>query len=392
MRTKDIPAGLFRLLASYGFVVVVLALLLVLTFLGTLEQVDHGLYSVQKKYFESIVLVHWCFDVIPLPLPGAYLLMTLLFVNLCCGAIIRARKSWRRPGMLIAHSGILLLLLGGFVTFKFSIDGNMRLYEGEAANKFQSFHEWEIEIAPVDRDGAPREALIIPHADLADLKPQETRTFHSDQLPFDLVVSGYAVNSRPMPASGAIALQPIDGFYLTTLKLDKEGERNVAGAYATVAEKETGKRHEGILWGLSQHPYAVRVGDRDWTIRLTRQRWTVPFTLVLDQFTKKEHPGTSIPATFMSDVTKVEGRSHEKINITMNEPLRHHGYTFFQSSWGPQGAGPGEQLFSVFAVVRNPADQWPLYACIVVTAGLLIHFGQKLVIFLRREQRQRQSA
>ena len=37
--------NLFRLLASYGFAIVLLAFLFLLTLLGTLEQVDHGLYD-----------------------------------------------------------------------------------------------------------------------------------------------------------------------------------------------------------------------------------------------------------------------------------------------------------------------------------------------------------
>lgn len=73
----------------------------------------------------------------------------------------------------------------------------------------------------------------------------------------------------------------------------------------------------------------------------------------------------------------------------MNEPLRYEGFTLFQSGWGPQNAGPGEPLFSTFSVVNNPADQWPLYSCLVISAGLLIHFLQKLFSYLRAENRRR---
>jgi hypothetical protein len=49
-------------------------------------------------------------------------------------------------------------------------------------------------------------------------------------------------------------------------------------------------------------------------------------------------------------------------------------------------------MFSVFAVVRNPSDQVPLYACIVIGMGLLIHFGRKLVFYLKAEARKRAAA
>ena len=76
----------------------------------------------------------------------------------------------------------------------------------------------------------------------------------------------------------------------------------------------------------------------------------------------------------------------------MNEPLRQDGYTFFQASWGPQDAKPGDRLYSVFAVVDNPSDMWPLYSCIMVGVGLLIHFFQKLVGHLTRTARRRKKA
>ena len=149
-RQSNLFVRIFAFLASYGVAAVILTLLLILTFLGTLEQVDHGLFAVQERYFNSLFLVHYFFGILPVPLPGAYLLMVLLFINLVCGAIIRSPKSWRRPGMLIAHSGILLLLLGGFVTYRYSIGGNMRLYEGEASSEFESYTGWVLEIVMVD--------------------------------------------------------------------------------------------------------------------------------------------------------------------------------------------------------------------------------------------------
>ena len=68
-------------LSSYVLSVAVLLLLFLLTFLGTIEQVNEGLFEVQKKYFESIFLLQWVGPV-PVPLPGVYLLLVVLTVNL----------------------------------------------------------------------------------------------------------------------------------------------------------------------------------------------------------------------------------------------------------------------------------------------------------------------
>ncbi len=79
---------------------------------------------------------------------------------------------------------------------------------------------------------------------------------------------------------------------------------------------------------------------------------------------------------------RIDGDLREPVLIRMNEPMRRDGFTFFQASWGPQNAAPGARLFSVFEVVKNPADKWPEYALYVTTVGLLMHFGLMLVMFI----------
>jgi len=76
----------------------------------------------------------------------------------------------------------------------------------------------------------------------------------------------------------------------------------------------------------------------------------------------------------------------------MNEPFRHRGYTFYQSGWGPPNAAPGTPLFSTFSVVRNPSDRVPLIACLVIAAGMLLHFGRKLVLHVRSQARGRAAS
>lgn len=373
-----IPARIFSILASYGFAVIILAFLLILTLFGTLEQAEYGLYAVQQKYFDSLFLVHSLFGVIPIPLPGVYLLLTLLFINLVCGAIIRAPKHWRYPGMLIAHCGILLLLAGGFVNFHFATYGSLQLYEKEASNRFHSYHDWVVEIRQT-RPELSETVLVIPTSDLVECR--NARTFRSGQLPFALELSGYTPNCSPRPSDNSPAVAAVDGFYLQSLLLEKKSEMNIPGVYVDVREG-AGNIKQGILWGLERAPFLVRSGETEWAIGMHRLSMPLPFTVVLDDFTVEHYPNTKIPHVFRSEITKVEGRTNEKIKISMNKPLRHRGFTVFQASWGPENAPPGTRLFSGFAIVRNPADHWPLYACIVVGIGIGIHFIQKLLNYL----------
>ena len=131
--------SVFKFLASYGFAVILLLFLLILTYLGTIEQVEHGLYATQEKYFNSLFLIHE-FGPVPVPLPGAYLLLILFSINLICGGILRAPKGWSHAGILIAHAGIILMLAGSFVTFKYSINGHLSLYEGFNIPLLEAMH------------------------------------------------------------------------------------------------------------------------------------------------------------------------------------------------------------------------------------------------------------
>ena len=67
----------------------------------------------------------------------------------------------------------------------------------------------------------------------------------------------------------------------------------------------------------------------------------------------------------------------------MNEPLRFMGYTIYQASWGYAQTGNGIRDFSVLAISQNPAEKIPLLSCLIISAGLLIHFTQKLFRYIR---------
>lgn len=383
----------FDFLASYGFACVIFILLLIITFLGTIEQVDMGLYEVQKKYFESMFLVHW-FEfgdsfAIPLPLPGVYLLLVLFTINLIAGGIIRMRKNKTTIGNLIIHAGMLVMIAAGFVNYTYAEDGHMTLAENERASEFVSYYLWEIAIAETNGTETTQEHVISSDAFL-DLRPEESKTFTSSNLPFDLTISGFQRNSSVIGAGPVVAqtMKVVDGFALMPMELDREAERNAAGAYATVRDKKTGQTQEGILWGLNLAPWTVTVDGRQFTIELRRKRYPLPFTIALNKFHHEMHPGTEMAAMFMSEVTKIDGGVEQPVKITMNEPLRHRGYTFYQASWQPGDPTTGRPVRSTLAVVKNPSDQWPLYSCIIITAGLLIHFTMKLSKYLRAENRR----
>ena len=119
---KEISLGkrVFRILSGFEIAVVCLSLLFVLTFFGTIEQKWFGLWATIHKYFdiESIYVLPSRGDgkLIFFPLPGAYWVIVVLGINMFLGAIIRARKGWKKFGVLLSHCAILFMLIAGAVS------------------------------------------------------------------------------------------------------------------------------------------------------------------------------------------------------------------------------------------------------------------------------------
>ncbi len=364
-------------LGSFGLAIVILSFLLLLTFLGTLAQAQSSLYEVQRRYFESLFVVHTVLGV-PVPLPGVYLLLVALSVNLVVGGMIRIRKSAATVGVLVTHVGVLMMLAGGLVEYHASTKGHMTLPEGAASDEVESFFEWEITVA----EAGSSSERVLPGERWIHLRRDATARFTSGDWPFDLDVGNVARNSEVRPAEARRDGEPVamGGLFLRTLPLDKEAERDVAGCYVRLAPKDGASPTEGILHGDQAAPLSVTVAGKTWLVDLHKRRWQVPFTIRLTDFRRELHPGTTMAASFESDVVKVEGGAEQPVRISMNRPLRHAGYTFFQSGFRELGGG---RFQSTFSVVRNPADAVPLYACLVMAAGLVLHFLRKLIRHVR---------
>jgi len=77
---------------------------------------------------------------------------------------------------------------------------------------------------------------------------------------------------------------------------------------------------------------------------------TLPFRVTLLHFRSQKYPGTTMAATYESQVRidDPEQGSFERL-VAMNRPLHHRGYTLFQSSYAE-----GERMTSVLAVSRAP--------------------------------------
>src|SRR5215510_2987595 len=104
--------GIFKFFSSLRLTVVCLACAMVLVFIGTLAQVQLGLWEAQRQYFHSL-LVFWTpkGTAWKIPVwPGGYLIGWVLLINLLTAHITRFQFSRKKIGIFLTHIGLILLL------------------------------------------------------------------------------------------------------------------------------------------------------------------------------------------------------------------------------------------------------------------------------------------
>jgi len=288
---------------------------------------------------------------------------------------------WWKVGVLITHFGVIFLLLGGLISFKYSQHGQLSLLTGEVSDEFVSSTSWEL---AVKKAGATGE-FLIPEERLHDLDDGDSAVFRSSELPFELALTDFHVNCEPTVsrAESPLPLQ-VGEFRLKGLPRDKEAVGNVRGVHLSV--REAGSERKAILWGGTTMPYVFTTGEGErWAVELRRVHRSLPFQIRLEEFRREVYPGTGMPKAFESDVLKIEDGVSHPVKISMNEPLRHRGYTLYQSSYQEPSRRSGGRWLSTFAVARNPADNLPLIATIIISLGMLVHFLVKLIRYLVAE-------
>ncbi len=366
---------------SLQLTVVLLVMSMVLVFVATLDQVNLGIWAVQEKYFRSLFVL-W-----PLPnsnvsipiFPGGYLVGSFLLVNLIAAHVYRFKLSWKKAGILIAHTGLILLLIGELLTSLLQKDSAMRIEEGETRKYSESFRDYEL--ALLDKTNPDYDEVVaIPDTVLAD----KTLVQHP-RLPFQVRVKEYFPNANVrMRDATEPALPGITGIgarvALVPLPVTaKQDEVNSPGIYVELVSAE-GSLGTWLVSPLLGMPQTLNYQGHAWELALRLKRFYQPFSLSLLKVTHDVYPGTDIPKNFASRVRLHDdaGRTDREVNIFMNNPLRFGGMTFYQYQMN------AEEHLSVFQVVRNPSWLLPYIACAMMGFGLLVQFGLSLSGFMRK--------
>lgn len=397
-------------LASLRLTVWLFALSILLVFFGTLAQVDAGIWTVVNHYFRSWGLIWVPFQIfvprdVPVgggfPFPGGWLLGGLLLFNLLAAHAVRFRINLKRSGILLIHSGLIVMMLGELFTGLWAVESRMTLAINETGNYIENTRANELAI--VDRSDPTKEkTVVVPDALLRDRKRIE-----SAELPFDIKVDEFYVNSALVPVppegrNGADVMPASDLHYYKVVHrseetgVDSNARDDIPVARVTFTKKGADQKIASLT--LSPWFYAntlsrqlrfaeqqVTVDGKTYVLEFRPQRIYKSYSIKLLEFTHERYPGTDTPKNFQSRIRLIdpERREDREVKIYMNNPLRYEGETFYQSSFLPGDNG------TVLAVVRNPGlliPGWllPYISCAMVVIGLLIHFGVVLVNFLQK--------
>ncbi len=272
-----------------------------------------------------------------------------------------------------------MLFISSFVTFHFSVDGQMTVAEDQTKSTFQSYHEWELVVTK--KDASADTETIYPVA----LLKTETSLEHAS-FPFKINIKQTHRNAQVQKIGHTTPKDAyaVNEYHISPLPLEKDNERNVPCMAISIDSSEGEK--DIIIWGMTSpiHAEPITIKGETYTLTLRKKLWTVPFAITLNKIVKDDYPGTMMARAYRSTIVKHEGNSSFTHEIYMNHPLRHKGYTFFQSGYTDDPNT--NRKFSTFAVVKNPTDRWPEFACYILSIGMLLHFGITFFNFLKKKR------
>lgn len=412
---------LINFFTSLRLTVVLLAFAIILVFIGTLAQVDEGLYQAQARYFRQWIVLGLDLSGrnIPILLPGGYLIGTMLLLNLVAAHVYRFQLSTKKLGIQITHAGVILLLVGQLATDMFAHESQMSFAEGQVRSYSESVNKYEL--AFTSTNSAGERTVALPAEWLA-----ASGEIQNTNLPFTIRVKQFWNNSdmqfrAPMMTNGpplapngiaqnfdfqpAADVKTMDDKNAPTAIIEivtpggSLGEWVVSDWTADGAKIEEvrdnytpdlGPVMTGKIIANLTRPQSVIVNGTPYTFEIRPQRTYFPFSITLLKATHTIYEGTDIPKDFRSRVQLQNPQTGEnrEVVISMNNPLRYEGLTFYQQQMtaGDVSERAGLAPWSLLEVVHNPSWLTPYIGCGMMAAGLIVQFMFHLVGFITKKK------
>jgi hypothetical protein len=442
----------FQFLASLKLAVIVIVALGVISAVGTIYEARYDAAYAQKVVYHSSAM---------------YFVLALLCVNLFNVMIDRLPWKAHHSGFILAHIGIITLILGSLVTRLYGLDGSMAIDVGQSNryvmlpntefSVYSSFGSgsWELLhkektdffarppnkyskpfqlgdnkvhikdylhyaryeqsiVASDDKKDAPAFRIQLQNAnvnmtqwlkrdyknpsDVLDLGPARVI---AQEVPY-VYTTGNAVVLQAIPNSDsfnysvytqskggltkkgkATTGDVIDlgwmGLQMRVLKYMPQAREDIKftklerplGPFVTSAllVEFNGKDY----WLALNSNNRIFTNNAVYMISFNNQRYDVGFAITLEKFNVGRYQGTMRAASYASDV---QAEGFGPAHISMNNPLKHKGYTFYQASF--QEDERGQATASILSVNRDPG-RWIKYL-----GSFLIVLGSVVMFYFKR--------
>lgn len=470
--SKTSVRKIIRQLASLKLAVVIIVLIGVVTAWGTIVEAQYDAFAAKKIVYSSFWMI------------GS---MVLLMISLTAVMIDRWPWQKRHTGFVLAHMGIIILLVGSYITQKWGVDGSVSINIGEKqkmitvaetdlavyssfdGSSYAKLYDQEVdffskpaskypiavaipegEIKVVESyDYAIREQKFVAAEDDANagaairfqlqnpninmtewmLQPSKAAAETKDLGPAQVLL--VAAFPRDFGGRNAIVIRPYDNekieYQIHTAR-HPNVKKGIAAAGDTI---ETGwmglqfrllkympRAKEDVSYRRMEKPTeittsAIKVEYREpgtqkiktqwmglnsllklfsegqmYVVSYMNRRLPMGFEMRLKEFKVGRYQGTMRAASYESlvDVPELGERL-----ISMNEPLKHAGFTFYQASFQSDPA-TGQPVASVLSVNHDPGRGLKYLGSLLIVLGAIHLFYMKRRAWLDKKPGQGAAA
>jgi len=355
-------ANLIKTAASLKLTVFCLLITCILVVWGTFYQVDFGIYTAQKRFFDS-----WFFLIAGLiPFPAIKSVIIVLAINLLASGACRFSLRVEKIGVFLVHIGTVALIVGtAFSSFLIN-ESVIALFEGEKSNVSIKSSEWEIAFFKKENGNLSNAGFHkINH-----LKPEAAIPFSRDGI--SISVEQIYQNCEAYGSS------PHKIEFLKPKKTEHSQDKNIPGLILSIPKKDAGGlvNSRAFIYGGAGVPAHCVIGKDTLLASLQPSHFKLPIEIELIKFTKEEHPGTQTAKSYNSRVRVSGPELNREVVISMNRPFRYKSFTFYQTSYYIQNG----RTASTLTVVENPVRFIPYLTGIIIMLGLLYHFIFKFAV------------
>ena len=242
-------SSLWKFLTSLRLTIWLLGFSVALIFLGSVAQSPEGLWNAQSRWFKTLLVIRRPDDDwwVPPFFPGGHLLGGMLLVNLLSAHFRRFKSEFQKFGIQLTHFGVIVLLIGQFITDKTAVESFLGFEEGEAKNFTEHHRDAELVFlseknADTDEAVSFHEDLFRPHGLFVKSKlPVELK---HGKLPFTVRVHEFGMNGDVLSPDSVKTMAERLKTALATL----DGKFSTAEALVPVAEADMANVERVMVW------------------------------------------------------------------------------------------------------------------------------------------------